>query len=283
MCVIFLYTNPDAEAGQFRLILATNRDESYKRPAKQAHFWDESPTIIGGRDMEPGREGGTWFAMSRKGRLAALLNVMGGTSAHAKGRGSLVPEYLAAGCDAGAHLSGLHSRAHEYSRFNLLAVDVRRDGIDVHQLSNTGDVGRTHASGQGFHGVGNHWLGRPTRKVSAGLSRFAGVVEGPGRATAAKEELVDGLLALLKWDEKHYPDPVLESLASNSSPEKRQALSSVFISFPGAAYGTRTHTVVLIDYNDKVDFFEWTMAQPIQPDNPQWEKQHYTFQLDYDN
>ncbi|KAJ8891726.1 hypothetical protein PR048_004261 [Dryococelus australis] len=135
MCILFLYTNPDAETGQFRLIIATNRDEHFERPAKQANFWEEFPAILGGRDMEPGREGGTWFAMSKKGRISTLLNVMGSTSTSTKGRGWIVPGYLNAEVSAEQHLSKLKDSAHEYSLFNLLAVDVRyTDNFICNQL-----------------------------------------------------------------------------------------------------------------------------------------------------
>ena len=29
-----------------------------------------------GTDQEPGREGGTWFAMSKKGKIGILLNIL---------------------------------------------------------------------------------------------------------------------------------------------------------------------------------------------------------------
>jgi hypothetical protein len=48
MCILFLHTTNNPAPNEFRLILASNRDEYYERPAHQAHFWDDHPTVIGG-------------------------------------------------------------------------------------------------------------------------------------------------------------------------------------------------------------------------------------------
>lgn len=37
-----------AKQGDFKLILASNRDEFFKRPSKGAHFWEEDGNIFGG-------------------------------------------------------------------------------------------------------------------------------------------------------------------------------------------------------------------------------------------
>lgn len=48
MCILFLHTDNSPAPNKFRLILASNRDEYYRRPTQQAHFWDEDHTVIGG-------------------------------------------------------------------------------------------------------------------------------------------------------------------------------------------------------------------------------------------
>ena len=39
MCILFVYINPDPQPGTYKVILASNRDEIYKRPAKPSHEW----------------------------------------------------------------------------------------------------------------------------------------------------------------------------------------------------------------------------------------------------
>nr|CAD7202742.1 unnamed protein product [Timema douglasi] len=86
MCILFLYTKPIVEDGEYRVILASNRDENYTRPAQPLATWIDNPVIMGGRDMEPGKEGGTWLAMSLHGRISILLNILQGKSPLNKGR-----------------------------------------------------------------------------------------------------------------------------------------------------------------------------------------------------
>lgn len=48
MCVLFVKFLKSAKPGEFKLILASNRDELFKRPGKTAHFWEEDDNIFGG-------------------------------------------------------------------------------------------------------------------------------------------------------------------------------------------------------------------------------------------
>lgn len=48
MCILFIYRNSDADAKSYRLIIASNRDEVYKRPALSARYWDQHPDCLGG-------------------------------------------------------------------------------------------------------------------------------------------------------------------------------------------------------------------------------------------
>jgi len=68
MCLIhFQY----GEHPIFQLIVVANRDEIYDRPAEPAHFWEDEPEILAGRDL---LEMGTWLGISKNGRFAALTN-----------------------------------------------------------------------------------------------------------------------------------------------------------------------------------------------------------------
>ncbi len=49
---------------------------------------------MSGRDLEPGREGGTWLAASTNGKFGALLNVAGGKTPGLKDRGRVCASLL---------------------------------------------------------------------------------------------------------------------------------------------------------------------------------------------
>ncbi|XP_013109379.2 transport and Golgi organization protein 2 isoform X1 [Stomoxys calcitrans] len=80
MCVIFFYVNSNPQVNGYKLILASNRDEFYARDTKEVAKWQNVENCYGGIDMEPGREGGTWLAISGQDgifKIAALLNLTG--------------------------------------------------------------------------------------------------------------------------------------------------------------------------------------------------------------
>ena len=68
MCLILLawQVRPDLP-----LVLIANRDEYYRRPTRPAHYWDDAPGVLGGRDLEAG---GSWLGVDMAGRLAAVTN-----------------------------------------------------------------------------------------------------------------------------------------------------------------------------------------------------------------
>ncbi len=74
MCLIVLSLNPKSD---YKLVLTSNRDEFYERPTKSMHWWDSSPRVLAGKDMN---FDGTWMALSEKGKFAAVTNVREFTS-----------------------------------------------------------------------------------------------------------------------------------------------------------------------------------------------------------
>ena len=70
-----MYISDNPEKDKYKLILIMNRDEYFKRPTAKLD-WDED--ILAGRDLEPGKEGGTWLAINRKGHIGLLTNIYAG-------------------------------------------------------------------------------------------------------------------------------------------------------------------------------------------------------------
>lgn len=77
----------------YKLVLAANRDEFYERPTMPAHFWEDNPNILAGRDL---RRMGTWLGVTKKGRIAALTNFREADQQNTNkiSRGELVSAYL---------------------------------------------------------------------------------------------------------------------------------------------------------------------------------------------
>jgi uncharacterized protein with NRDE domain len=118
MCLILAAWRVHAE---WPLIVAANRDEFHGRPASPAGFWSDRPHILGGRDLEAK---GTWMAVSRNGRFAAVTNYRGAREpSAAESRGALVTRFLDADASAQGYVAEVVKRQSSYSGYNLLACD----------------------------------------------------------------------------------------------------------------------------------------------------------------
>jgi uncharacterized protein with NRDE domain len=109
MCLIAFAHRASA---RFPFILAANRDEDYDRASHDAHFWPDFPDVLGGRD---GLLGGTWLAITRQARFAAVTNLRG-AGRGTRSRGFLVSDFVTRGA--------LPDDVHEYAGFHLLAGDA---------------------------------------------------------------------------------------------------------------------------------------------------------------
>lgn len=232
MCLIlFAYKSHPTH----KLILATNRDEFYKRDTRTAHWWEDHPEVLGGRDLQAG---GTWMGINRNGRFAALTNYRepGNLQPNAPSRGDLVKDYLTSNLSPDVYLHTINGA--NYNGFNLLV-----GGPDAMWCYSNRGYGPQELR-PGIYGLSNHLLDTPWPKVEKGKQRMAEFIEGnPLNPQTAFNFLNDPLLA---QDEE---------LPQTGVPlEWERLLSAMFITSP--AYGTRASTVVLIDNENRVFYGE---------------------------
>ncbi len=229
MCLIAIAYKARAE---FPLIVAANRDEFLARPARPAHFWEDGPEILAGRDMQAG---GTWMGITRAGRFAAITNYRDLRNVPPPGpsRGILVREALERGIDVG--------RTAAYAGFNLLYGTT--DALRYHNNIQGAD----HALEPGIHGLSNHFLDTPWPKVENAKEELHRILDLP------KDRLVPALFRLLA-DERTATDDKLPDTGLPLPMER--AVSPIFIRTPD--YGTRCSTVLLVDADGNVHFEEMT-------------------------
>ncbi|KAK1806867.1 hypothetical protein P4O66_005349 [Electrophorus voltai] len=313
MCIIFFKFDPrPASKNAYRLVLAANRDETYSRPSKAADFWGNGKEILGGLDLEEGKEGGSWLGVTKRGKLAALTNYMEWrTNPDAHGRGFLVSNYLTDSLDSFSYLRKVASEGHLYNGFNLLTADFRypftvgypagaqmrlargpgcfrvrvpancasalrvvQSRADEDTVCYYGNKGAPEPIRlkAGIYALSNSLLETPWMKLQHGKRLFTSVVN----KTLPPEGLVQELLHILNNEELHTPDPMQESQGVGYSKDMLQALSALCVRSPG--YGTRTNTVILIDRDDNVSFTERNM---LNCDVTQWSTTSFDFQLQY--
>jgi uncharacterized protein with NRDE domain len=232
MCLVVLAYDSHP---QHALILAANRDEFHSRPTQDAHWWHDEPAILGGRDL---LAGGSWLALHRNGRFAAVTNDRDADSRHdaPRSRGELVTGFLRSGLPALEFLQGIDGR--DYAGFNLL-VGARDE---LAYLSNRGDGPRVLPAG--IYGLSNATLDTPWHKVERSKSQLTRLIA---------EDCIDDtqLLRLLSSRDRAPAGDVDNGRLPFAT---AHAITAPFIVLP--EYGTRCSTIVRADRSGCWQFLE---------------------------
>ena len=240
----------------FPLILAANRDEFYERPTAPADFWDEAPDVLAGRDL---KGGGSWFGITRKGKLAALTNYRDPATLKkdAPSRGRLVSDYLLGDERPEEYLDRVASAAKRYNGFSLVVGDQ----TELLYFSNRGEQLRLPP---GIYGLSNRLLDTPWPKVERGKLALAKILERKGAPS-------EGALFALLADRSRPPDPTLPETGVGL--ERERMLSPLFIESPD--YGTRSSTVLTMDSRGDMTFVERAFHGGGEP----WMTSRFSFRI----
>jgi uncharacterized protein with NRDE domain len=212
-----------AASPRYALIVAANRDELHERPSDPADWWADAPGCLGGRDRVAG---GSWLAVDRSGRLAAVTNRGKPAGSNLKSRGLLVRDFLAASDSAAVFAAALDAGEQRYAPFNLLLYD----GSELQFASNE-DAGGALAAG--VHSIGNTRLDADWPKIAESRARM--------RQALRLEDPAEALLELL-----HEHEPGTRSAAPFQE--------TIFV--VGPTFGTRSSTVVLLGRDGHARFIE---------------------------
>ncbi|MEZ5539705.1 MAG: NRDE family protein [Pseudomonadales bacterium] len=218
---------------QYKLVVAANRDEFYARSSAPAHFWQDAPNILAGRDLE---QGGTWLGVTRNARFAAITNVRDPSAPEGThSRGHLVRDFLSSNQSPAQFITQLQNHLADYSPFNLLLGD----GNALHYCNSNGE---NFALQAGIYGLSNAALDTPWPKVEAGKQAL----------TETLSDLEHESLFCLLADKTIASD---DQLPNTGIPQwLEQKLSASFIHFDN--YGTRCSSLVLQTHDHQTHFFE---------------------------
>lgn len=222
MCLIAFNWQPGRA---IPLVLAANRDEFHARGAEALHWWPHSAGVLAGRDEQAG---GTWLAVRRDGRWAALTNYRDPRAASGtRSRGELPLQWLDYPGSATAFGQKLRAERKEYGPFNLLfgtpdALFIVGTHVD-------------HAAVEpGVHALSNHLLDTPWPKSLR-------AVRGMQQWQETTDSHVDALLNLLDDREPAAPEDLPDT---GVGAKIERFLSAPFI--VGEDYGTRCSTALLL-------------------------------------
>lgn len=215
----------------FPLVLLGNRDEFHQRPAVPAGWWPESDHVFGGRDLQAG---GSWLGVTRSGRLALVTNnpLRPPASGHTRSRGALVRDWLTGDGDAAGFLDTVEREIRHYAGFSLLVGSL---GSGLHGLvTPAGSLGARWQLAPGVTVLSNSPREAPWPKVAWLQQALDAYLRRPMPASGPDPEALLSLLGRRM--------PVAEPEAD--TPVARARVTP-FVS--GAAYGTRSATLILAD------------------------------------
>ena len=207
-------------------------------------WWSDRPDVLGGRDLQAG---GTWLAVSRRGRFATVTN----DREHQRpapglaSRGSLVTDFVTRDAPAGDYLRAIEGD--RYAGFNLLVGD----GESLWYASNRGD-GPDRLQ-PGVYGLSNAALDAPWWKLTRTRESLRGLV-GDGAVSESS------LLRLLA-DRETAPASEIEPGALPF--EIARAESAPFI--VNEDYGTRCTTTLMWTNGGDIDVTEVRFDADGQP------------------
>ena len=242
MCLIAFALNAEPRCP---LLIAANRDEFHDRPTAALHRWtlDDGTEVVAGRDL---RDGGTWLALSPKGRVAMLTNVRQSVAGPgSRSRGELVTRWLQSDGDEDRFADGIDPGA--YGGFNLVVGDFHLQrwswlGNRNPEAPHEPRAPTLHRKtlGAGVYGLSNASLDTPWPKtlrlkqaVNESLAGLRASASDEAWMTPLTNTLLDsGLANALELPHTGVPD------------DMERALSSPFVRMPGRAYGTRSSLVV---------------------------------------
>jgi len=263
MCLIVFAWHAHPE---YPLILAGNRDEFYLRRTRPAAWWGQAVSLLAGQDEEAG---GTWFGITRRGRMAALTNVRSPSerNPHAPSRGALVLAALQTPERIDQWIERHANRTPLFNGFNLLAGDIMPNenepaGAMYYYSNRLGTPTRMLAPG--VYGLSNAFLDTPWPKVTRAVAQFA--------CSIASRVRLDDLLNLM--GDRELAREV--ELPSTGVPlDWERALSAIQIRANG--YGTRATTAVTVRADGLVSFYERTFDAA---DPERWSDRHFEFMID---
>lgn len=265
MCVIFFYVDSNPGPNGIKLIVVSNRDEFYSRHTLQAARWSKFPHVFGGIDLQAGREGGTWLAVSGKNdtfKLGALLNVTGEPKLKdPESRGMIVSDFVSGDLTPEEYNKQLLAKSDKYNAFNLVSIEISKSSPPTIMLSSNAPNDLKSYKEKQCYGFGNSPGDSPFQKVIAGRKHFDEILkeyltqENTNKTT--QQDLVNKCFDLLKDEQKYWPDSELAGRAPNWG----HYLSAINVKIPEAGYGSRTHSVIIIDGQDKLHFYEETMEE----------------------
>ncbi|CAF1317355.1 unnamed protein product, partial [Didymodactylos carnosus] len=295
MCILLCYnhTSNDEDIG-YELILLSNRDEEFHRPSLAAHVWPETNYVLGGQDITPSREGGTWLGFNTQGRIGVLLNLPKSTdneSDNKKSRGFIVPNYvnnMSVGLDY--YMKNLDDTKMNYNGFSFIGFEknLLLDGWRVVYTNNASNLSIPVDVRSKFFVLSNHQYGNEYEfcKTQHGCQLLDNTLKELTNNYKTKitdeKQLVDRLMMVLNDQTTFCDDKNMGIVYPEIANDISLYLSAICVRMPltgkKSTYGTRTHTIILVRSNHTGLYLEKNIENPLENEMV-WDEKRWEFRL----
>ncbi|KAH3671936.1 hypothetical protein OGAPHI_000122 [Ogataea philodendri] len=289
MCILLSSVlHPD-----YPLILISNRDEYFSRKTQHAAFHQDNPSLLYPKDLAR-QEHGTWIGINKNGKIAVLLNYREPKLGDCVGkisRGAIPIEFLQSDLapekwehEIGSQTETLQDIGGFSLLFGKVNVDRSTNGAQPLRIFSN----RSNACESAFNtyktiGMSNSKYHEPWPKVHVGTELLEKCVKSSVDENWSQEQLIEQLFAILstaipereKWKDMSYNDAF--DLLPNSI-----FIPPVWSDAANDYYGTRTHTIIMLNKNGQVTYIERDLHTSRNLDEaPQTRK--YEFSLENDD
>ncbi|CAB60443.1 DUF833-domain-containing protein [Caenorhabditis elegans] len=278
MCIGFIKiaTSPSEK---YKLIILNNRDEDLDRPTTPIHWHDGMLSGVDEKDVARG----TWLGMDAHGKVGMLLSItqpVDSKHKNAPSRGGIVNEYLKSGTDTTKFYENLRENAEKFNGFQFVGVEKNPTTGLFHVQSLTNQlVDQIEISkwNDKFHVFSNSPPHVPFKKTEFGLKMFEEKLKNTDEMSV--EQIFEKLFEIATCRTSCFPDDQIR--AQTGFPEHiYKPLTSIFVRFPEIRrYGTRSHTLIVVDQNGQVTVLDRRMEPAESVEESTWHDEKITFKL----
>ncbi|CAO4382508.1 unnamed protein product [Caenorhabditis nigoni] len=216
-----------------------------------------------------------------RGKIGMLLSItqpIDTKHTSAPSRGGIVNDFLKT--ESLEFLENLKNKAEQFNGFQFVGIEKNANSglFEVRSLTNqlVRDVEVVKWEDK-FHVYSNSPPHIPFKKTDFGLELFQKSLENSDQLEP--EQIFERLFEIATCQTHCFPDEQIR-VQTGFPEDVYRPLTSIFVRFPETRrYGTRSHTIILVDKNDKVIVLERRMIAAEKVSESKWLDERVEFQL----